>query len=211
MLEVSKDASEDEIKRAYRRKALEFHPDKNNNSAEAEVKFKEVGEAYATLSDAQKRRRYDAGADLEPDMDGFGGGGMNGMDIFEMFSRQGGGGFPGGFQGGFGGGFPGGFGGGFGTQIGFGRRALTMVQEEGSVTTGTTTATSSSTTTTKTMRTTKHGAERENGGEKMFHRFGDLYVRRTACTLRWKWHFCGIYGHKIETMINFILVSYLAL
>lgn len=59
VLEVSKSASLDEIKKAYRKKAVQFHPDKNPGNAEAEDKFKEATEAYSVLSDAESRARYD--------------------------------------------------------------------------------------------------------------------------------------------------------
>ena len=103
--------------------ALKYHPDKNSGdakeAADAEAKFKEIGEAYSVLSDPQKKRRYDSGADLE-DMGGMDGGmgGMDPNDLFRMFFAQqggggggfGGGGFPGASfgGGGFQGGFPGG-------------------------------------------------------------------------------------------------------
>ncbi|MCJ7729053.1 MAG: DnaJ domain-containing protein, partial [Sedimentisphaerales bacterium] len=59
VLGVSKNASADEIKRAYRRMAIKCHPDKNPNDKEAETKFKECAEAYEVLSDTEKRQRYD--------------------------------------------------------------------------------------------------------------------------------------------------------
>ncbi len=59
VLGVNKDASQDDIKRAYRRMAIKFHPDKNPGDKEAEAKFKECAEAYEVLSDEQKRRQYD--------------------------------------------------------------------------------------------------------------------------------------------------------
>ena len=59
ILEVSKSASADEIKKAYRKKAIQFHPDKNPGDKQSEEKFKEAAEAYEILSDPQKRQRYD--------------------------------------------------------------------------------------------------------------------------------------------------------
>jgi molecular chaperone DnaJ len=59
VLGVNKNASADDIKRAYRRKAMKFHPDKNPNDKTAEAKFKECAEAYEVLSDSEKRQRYD--------------------------------------------------------------------------------------------------------------------------------------------------------
>lgn len=94
-LEVEKTASGSEIKKAYRKKALQYHPDKNPGDAVAEDKFKEVTEAYETLSDDDKRRRYDAGADLDLD-DGMGYGGgspfaSGGVDPSVFFQMFGGG------------------------------------------------------------------------------------------------------------------------
>ncbi|ORY82132.1 cysteine string protein [Protomyces lactucae-debilis] len=103
ILGIEKDASDSEIKKAYRKAALINHPDKNPDDPEAEARFKDVGEAYAILSDADKKYQYDSGADLEQGGMGGMGGGMGGMDpndIFRMFAQQqgGGGGF-GGFAG----------------------------------------------------------------------------------------------------------------
>jgi molecular chaperone DnaJ len=58
VLEVSKSASLDDIKKAYRKKAVQFHPDKNPGNKEAEEKFKEATEAYSVLSDSEGRARY---------------------------------------------------------------------------------------------------------------------------------------------------------
>eukprot|EP01134_Creolimax_fragrantissima_P000388 CFRG0388T1 len=103
ILNVEKDATETQIKKAYRKEALKWHPDKNQDNIEAaDIKFKDVGEAYKILSDPQQRHRYDSGADLEEE-GGFGGGGMHGMDMNDIFRMFGGGGMGG--MGGMGGGF----------------------------------------------------------------------------------------------------------
>ncbi|MFP9113746.1 molecular chaperone DnaJ [Flavobacterium sp. RHBU_3] len=109
ILGIDKSASAEQIKKAYRKKAIEFHPDKNPGDKAAEEKFKEAAEAYEILSDADKKARYDQYGHAAFDQGGFGGGGghMNMDDIFSQFgdifgSAFGGGGF-GGF-GGFGGG-----------------------------------------------------------------------------------------------------------
>jgi DnaJ family protein C protein 7 len=111
VLGVSKDCADADIKKAYRKLALQYHPDKNPGDQQAEVKFKEIGEAYAILSDPQKKQRYDSGVDLDGMAGGFpgdvnvdvndifaqffgGAGGMNAADF-----SMGGGGFPGGRRG----------------------------------------------------------------------------------------------------------------
>ena len=115
VLGVAKTASADEIKKAYRKKAIQYHPDKNPGDKEAEEKFKEAAEAYDVLSNPDKRARYDqfghagmsGAAGNGGPFGGFGGGaGMSMDDIFSMFGDIFGG------HGGFGGGFSGGFGGG---------------------------------------------------------------------------------------------------
>lgn len=105
VLEVSKNSTAEEIKKAYRKKALQFHPDKNPGNAEAEEKFKEAAEAYEVLSNQSKKQRYDqfghAGVGGAAG-GGFGGGFRDVEDIFSSFGDIFGGHF-GGF-GGFGGG-----------------------------------------------------------------------------------------------------------
>jgi molecular chaperone DnaJ len=59
LLGISRSASDDEIKKAYRKLALQYHPDRNPGNKQAEEKFKEISEAYQILSDAEKRARYD--------------------------------------------------------------------------------------------------------------------------------------------------------
>ena len=85
ILGVEKDAGDKEIKRAYHKLAMVHHPDKNPDDKEAAERFKDVGEAYETLSDAQKRQRYDSGEDLIDPSEMFGGmGGGGGMSGFNM-------------------------------------------------------------------------------------------------------------------------------
>lgn len=104
ILGVEKDATENDIKKGYRKLAIIHHPDKNPDDEDAAGRFKEVGEAYETLSDPEKRARYDSGEDLIDPNEMFSGGaggfsgGMGGMNIppeviFNMMNGQGGGGF----------------------------------------------------------------------------------------------------------------------
>ena len=112
ILGVSKGASATEIKKAYRKKAIEFHPDKNPGDSKAEEKFKQAAEAYEILSDVDKKAKYDrfghqafeGGGGGGFGGGGFGGGGMNMDDIFSQFGDIFGGGGGGGFSGFSGGG-----------------------------------------------------------------------------------------------------------
>lgn len=99
LLEVSRSASEAEIKKSYRKLAVKYHPDRNPDNKEAEEKFKEISQAYSVLSDPQKRQMYDQygeeaftrGGPGGPG--GFGGGGFDPFDLFrEAFGGGGGGG-----------------------------------------------------------------------------------------------------------------------
>ena len=86
VLGVDKNASAEEIKKAYRKKAIQYHPDKNPGDKAAEEKFKEAAEAYEVLSDPQKRQRYDQyGFAGMGGAGGFSGGGMSMEDIFTHF------------------------------------------------------------------------------------------------------------------------------
>ena len=109
VLGLDKNASEDDIKKAYRKLAIKYHPDRNPGDKKAEEKFKEAAEAYDVLHDPQKRQQYDqfgfAGQSGAGGFGGFGGASMNMDDIFSMFGD-----IFGGHAGGFGG--FGGFGGG---------------------------------------------------------------------------------------------------
>ena len=108
VLGLKKGASEDEIKKAFRKMAMKYHPDRNPGDKTAEEKFKEVNEAYSVLSDPDKKSKYDrfGHAGVDPNGAGFGGGGFGGFaggagfggfeDIFDMFGGMFGGGFGGG-------------------------------------------------------------------------------------------------------------------
>ncbi|WP_199137402.1 molecular chaperone DnaJ [Pedobacter sp. ASV12] len=97
ILGVAKGASAEEIKKAYRKLAIKYHPDKNPDDKSAEEKFKEAAEAYEVLSSPEKKQRYDqyGHAGVGGAAGGFGGGGMNMEDIFSQFGDIfGGGGSP---------------------------------------------------------------------------------------------------------------------
>lgn len=103
VLGAKKDATEAELKKAYRKMAMKYHPDQNQGNKEAEEKFKEVNEAYEVLSDPQKRAQYDQFGHAAFEQGGMGGGGFYGQgfdmgDLGDIFSSMFGGGF------GFGGG-----------------------------------------------------------------------------------------------------------
>jgi molecular chaperone DnaJ len=93
VLGLKKGASEDEIKKAFRKLAMKYHPDKNPGDKEAEEKFKEINEAYSVLSDPDKKSKYDRFGHAGVDPNGMGGGGFGGgfsgfggfEDIFDMF------------------------------------------------------------------------------------------------------------------------------
>lgn len=98
---VSKDASSDDLKKAYRKLAKQYHPDMNPGDKTAETKFKEVNEAYEVLNDPAKRQRYDqfGHAGVDPSYGGggagYGGGGFGGFDVGDIFESFFGGGFSG--------------------------------------------------------------------------------------------------------------------
>jgi len=106
VLGIAKNASDEEIKKAYRKKAIKYHPDKNPGNKEAEEKFKEAAEAYEILSNTEKRQRYDqfghAGVNGAAGNDFGGGGGFSMDDIFSQFGDIFGGHFGGSSFGGFG-------------------------------------------------------------------------------------------------------------
>lgn len=89
VLGVDRNASEQDIKKAYRKLARQYHPDVNPGNKEAEEKFKEVTDAYDVLSDPEKRARYDQFGHADPGQGGFDAGGFG--DIFDMFFGGGGG------------------------------------------------------------------------------------------------------------------------
>lgn len=101
VLGVKKGVSDDELKKAFRREAKKYHPDLHPGDAEAEAKFKEVNEAYAVLSDSEKRQKYDAygHAGVDPNFGAGGGGFGGGFDFSDIFGD-----IFGSFGGGFGGG-----------------------------------------------------------------------------------------------------------
>lgn len=106
ILGVERNASADEIKKAYKKVAIKYHPDRNPGNKEAEEKFKQAAEAYDVLRDPDKRARYDQfgaeGVNGGAGFGGFGGQGMDLNDIFRQFGDIFGGGGFGGFSGGFG-------------------------------------------------------------------------------------------------------------
>ncbi len=92
VLGVSRNATDDELKKAYRKLAKKYHPDVNPDDSEAEAKFKEANEAYAVLSDPDKRRQYDQFGHAGVDGQGFGGAGA-GFDFEDILNSMFGGGF----------------------------------------------------------------------------------------------------------------------
>jgi molecular chaperone DnaJ len=94
ILGVSKTSTPEDIKKAYRKIAIQHHPDKNPGNKESEEKFKEAAEAYEVLSNPEKREQYDRFGHARPGNGGFGGGGMNMDDIFSQFGDIFGGGSP---------------------------------------------------------------------------------------------------------------------
>ncbi len=101
VLGVKRDASDDDLKKAYRKTAKKYHPDLNPDNKEAEAKFKEANEAYAVLSDPEKRKRYNQFGHAGVDGQGFDTSGFGGFadDLGDIFSQFFGGGFGGGFGG----------------------------------------------------------------------------------------------------------------
>ena len=93
ILGVSRDASADEITKAYRRMAMKYHPDRNPGNKEAEEMFKEVGQAYAVLNDPQKKAAYDRYGKAGVDPSAAGAAGAGGFGGFSGFGGAGLGGF----------------------------------------------------------------------------------------------------------------------
>ena len=89
VLEVSKSATADEIKKAYRKKAMQYHPDRNPDNPEAESKFKEAAEAFDVLKDDQKRARYDQFGHRGMHSGGFNEPNFQNVDFEDIFSRFG--------------------------------------------------------------------------------------------------------------------------
>ena len=105
ILNVSKSSSQDEIKKAYRKVAMKYHPDKNPDNKQAEEKFKEAAEAYSVLSDQNKRNRYDQMGHQQYQQFGNAGPGFSGgINVEDIFNSVFGGGGAGGFSDFFGGG-----------------------------------------------------------------------------------------------------------
>src|SRR5437870_1857774 len=91
ILGVKKNATDEELKKAYRNLAKKYHPDKNKGNKEAENKFKEISEAYAVLSDKEKREQYDRlGREAFSGGNPFGAGGFDFQQFAEQFARAGG-------------------------------------------------------------------------------------------------------------------------
>ncbi len=86
VLDINKGASEDEIKKAFRKLAKQYHPDVNQGDKASEAKFKEINEAYEVLSDKDKKAKYDQFGHAGVDPNGFGGGGAGGFGGFEVAS-----------------------------------------------------------------------------------------------------------------------------
>ena len=100
ILGISKTASEAEIKKAYRKKAIQYHPDKNPGDSEAELNFKKAAEAYEVLGNPDKKARYDQfGHQAFEGGQGFSSSGMSMDDIFSQFGDIFGSAFGGGFEG----------------------------------------------------------------------------------------------------------------
>ena len=116
ILGVSKDADPNSIKKAYRKVAMKYHPDKNQGDKAAEEKFKEAAEAYGILNDNEKRQRYDQFGHAGVNQNA--GGGFHNMDINDIFSS-------------FGDIFGGGAGGGFGDIFGGGGQRRSRQQRRG--------------------------------------------------------------------------------